>query len=353
MSNWFYYDGDGQKRGPHNGGQLKWLAKQGTITPDTIVETEDGKTAPARRVKGLTFIETTELETVSPAKRESYGVTSPPPSAAPNPSVANVLQRHQETQQADQKDRVEHWHYFDENGKKIRVTFVQLTGLAKGFITSKTIVEYPDGHTGLAKDVEGLMFAAETNSEMNPPTGNNNAQQVGISQTNDTKSGSPSRGKRKRYSKTQQTHDTQTAVYTFKLWWQDCLNEMCVAMVIMIAGILIAGVPWLNAINALNAHYLSEAKKGGIVHGGPIVVYEASQTVKPAIRWGILTTIAGFILSVRMDRYNRRCPSCLHGGAMSWGERKSLLGYQFEHQTQAMIQCKCKHCGYEWIYVFG
>jgi ankyrin repeat protein len=56
MSTWFYFDEQGQKQGPYNGGQLKWLAKNGKICPETIIETEAGKTAPARKVKGLTFI---------------------------------------------------------------------------------------------------------------------------------------------------------------------------------------------------------------------------------------------------------------------------------------------------------
>jgi hypothetical protein len=55
MSVWFYYDSDGQKQGPITGGRLKGLAKAGLITPGTMVQTEDGKAAPARRVKGLTF----------------------------------------------------------------------------------------------------------------------------------------------------------------------------------------------------------------------------------------------------------------------------------------------------------
>ena len=55
MSNWHYYNEKGEKIAV-TGGQLKGLAKAGRITPETIVETEDGKTAPARKVKGLTFV---------------------------------------------------------------------------------------------------------------------------------------------------------------------------------------------------------------------------------------------------------------------------------------------------------
>jgi len=56
MSKWFYYNASGEKI-EVTGGQLKGLAKAGMITPETIVETEKGKTATAGQVKGLTFIE--------------------------------------------------------------------------------------------------------------------------------------------------------------------------------------------------------------------------------------------------------------------------------------------------------
>ena len=56
MTNWYYY-GNGKKNGTVTGGQLKWLAKNGKITPKTLLETEDGKSVFARQVKGLTFCE--------------------------------------------------------------------------------------------------------------------------------------------------------------------------------------------------------------------------------------------------------------------------------------------------------
>lgn len=55
MTTWYYYDSKDRKVGPATGEQLKEFAKNGRITPETIVETEDGKTAPAGKVKGLTF----------------------------------------------------------------------------------------------------------------------------------------------------------------------------------------------------------------------------------------------------------------------------------------------------------
>ena len=88
MSKWFYYNENGEKI-EVTGGQLKGLAKAGMITPDTIVETEEGKTAPARKVKGLTFVKSTPAQpalTPPSVATESYGVAPPPsPSVAPNP----------------------------------------------------------------------------------------------------------------------------------------------------------------------------------------------------------------------------------------------------------------------------
>ena len=64
MAKWYYYNEQGDKI-EVTGGQLKGLAKAGMITPDTIVETEEGKSAPARKVKGLTFIAAAQTEPIS------------------------------------------------------------------------------------------------------------------------------------------------------------------------------------------------------------------------------------------------------------------------------------------------
>lgn len=81
MAKWFYYNENGEKI-EVTGTQLKELAKQGIVTPNTTIETEEGKSAPARRVKGLTFVvaqnETASLSEptpltsdVAPAVKES------------------------------------------------------------------------------------------------------------------------------------------------------------------------------------------------------------------------------------------------------------------------------------------
>ena len=79
MSTWYYYNERGEKV-EVTGGQLKGLAKAGLIMPETIVETEDGKTAPARKVKGLTFVTSTP-----PIESEIYGVSQPKPPPEPSP----------------------------------------------------------------------------------------------------------------------------------------------------------------------------------------------------------------------------------------------------------------------------
>ena len=94
---WFYYDSEGQKQGPVSGGRLKGLAKTGLITPETVVETEDGKTALAKKVKGLTFVElSVDSSLVSPDEKnvvlasaeETYGMKLPPP--PPSPFTASL-----------------------------------------------------------------------------------------------------------------------------------------------------------------------------------------------------------------------------------------------------------------------
>ena len=78
MANWYYYNESGEKI-EVTGGQLKGLAKTGMITPETIVETEDGKKARAGKVKGLTFAKSETEETV---------IASPP--QVVTPPTANV-----------------------------------------------------------------------------------------------------------------------------------------------------------------------------------------------------------------------------------------------------------------------
>jgi hypothetical protein len=55
MAIWHYYNDSGEKIGPVRGRELKALAQQGTVTPETKVEDGNGRTALAKNVQGLTF----------------------------------------------------------------------------------------------------------------------------------------------------------------------------------------------------------------------------------------------------------------------------------------------------------
>ena len=87
MSTWYYYNEQGEKI-ETTGGRLKGLAKAGMITPETIVENEEGKKAPARKVKGLTFATAATPESAPPVETESYGIAQPVPVHKP-PIEAN------------------------------------------------------------------------------------------------------------------------------------------------------------------------------------------------------------------------------------------------------------------------
>ena len=53
MPNWFYIDANGQKQGPVSDSQLKTLAAQGIIQPDSPLATDTGKKGTAGQIRGL------------------------------------------------------------------------------------------------------------------------------------------------------------------------------------------------------------------------------------------------------------------------------------------------------------
>lgn len=55
MTNWYVYNAKGEKVGPVSSSTLKEWARQKRIAPETIVETEDGRRAPAGKIKGMEF----------------------------------------------------------------------------------------------------------------------------------------------------------------------------------------------------------------------------------------------------------------------------------------------------------
>jgi len=98
MANWYYYNESGDKI-EVTGGQLKGLAKAGTITPDTIVETEDGKKARAGKVKGLKFAESESTpesvtqDTALPGKPNAFNLATAipiPPTSQPAPTATTT-----------------------------------------------------------------------------------------------------------------------------------------------------------------------------------------------------------------------------------------------------------------------
>jgi hypothetical protein len=59
---WYYYNKSGNKMGTFSNSELKELAQKGKITPDTRIEDENGRTALAKDIKGLTFPESALTE---------------------------------------------------------------------------------------------------------------------------------------------------------------------------------------------------------------------------------------------------------------------------------------------------
>jgi len=137
MAKWFYHNGNGEKI-EVTGGQLKGLAKAGMITPDTIVETEEGKTAPARKVKGLTF-----GETIQPSAESAQPAISP--NAVPSVTTLAVS---------------ENWYYYDDRGKALGpIPLNVLQSFARdGIITPETVVANEKGLSAPARKVKELMF---------------------------------------------------------------------------------------------------------------------------------------------------------------------------------------------------
>jgi hypothetical protein len=91
---WFYYNEQSEKIAV-TVGQLKELASSGKIAPETLVETPDGKTGRAGKVKGLSFATSESSasgsapsEPAQPVESEVYGLVAPPPK--PSPFIATM-----------------------------------------------------------------------------------------------------------------------------------------------------------------------------------------------------------------------------------------------------------------------
>lgn len=88
MAIWHYYNEKGDKI-TVSGKELKELAKLGKITPGTTIETEDGQTAPAIRVKGLTFAEAPPPPSVPVPPVEA--ISDPPPASVSSDAFNEAL----------------------------------------------------------------------------------------------------------------------------------------------------------------------------------------------------------------------------------------------------------------------
>jgi hypothetical protein len=117
MADWYYYNENGEKIGPISGGELKQLAKQGTVTQETLVEDPGGRTRQMKDVNGMAF-----------------------------------------------------WYYYgDEGRKKGPFSGDQLKELVKqGFVTRETILENEAGQSGPARKVRGLPFPPMQQSAPQP-----------------------------------------------------------------------------------------------------------------------------------------------------------------------------------------
>lgn len=82
MSIWHYYTTTNEKQGPFSSAELKQLALNGVITPETIVENDSGKRAVAHKVKGLVFM-TDKMEPEISIESDNVQVQSPPPIPEP------------------------------------------------------------------------------------------------------------------------------------------------------------------------------------------------------------------------------------------------------------------------------
>jgi len=83
MSTWHYYNEYGEKIGPVTGGQLYGLAKRGRIHSGTVIETEEGKILPARKVKGLKFVDAPQPSAAPVAANSNPADLPPPPIPTP------------------------------------------------------------------------------------------------------------------------------------------------------------------------------------------------------------------------------------------------------------------------------
>jgi len=103
MANWYYYNESGEKI-EVTGGQLKGLAKTGQITPETIIETESGRTVPASKIQGLTFVPASSPELISSTQDSGTSNLAPVPAPIPTQPVPAVFVQNKDIPQTQGTD---------------------------------------------------------------------------------------------------------------------------------------------------------------------------------------------------------------------------------------------------------
>ena len=88
MAKWYYYKENGEKIGPMRGRELKQLAAQGIITPETWIENEEKTALRAGQAANLVF-ETVYMDTMDTPPPQSDSFVEPNPFTAPMPVEPN------------------------------------------------------------------------------------------------------------------------------------------------------------------------------------------------------------------------------------------------------------------------
>lgn len=97
----YYFDAD-QRRGPVNAAQLRALAANGIITPDTTIEA-GGRNLPARRIKGL------EFAPADPPAAYPVEEPAPDPEPAPADDKEEKARKRKERERAAARASLEWW----------------------------------------------------------------------------------------------------------------------------------------------------------------------------------------------------------------------------------------------------
>jgi len=78
MPNWFYIDTNGQYQGPVDSQQLKSLAVQGVVSPETLLITDGGKKGKAGQLRGLFDAPAHQPATSAPVAAPNHAGSSLP-----------------------------------------------------------------------------------------------------------------------------------------------------------------------------------------------------------------------------------------------------------------------------------